>query len=63
MLPRELVQELFGGLQTTGLHVLIALADGLEGLLVILAFPFKVLCQGIVECVSRALSSPARQIL
>jgi hypothetical protein len=63
MLPRELVEELVGGYGATGLHVLVALADGFNGLLVVLAFPFEVLGQGIVECVSHALSSPTRQIL
>ena len=63
MLPRKLVEELVGWLCTTRLHVLVALADALNGLLVVLAFPFEILGQDLVECVSRALSTSARKIL
>lgn len=33
MLPRKLIEEWFGGLCATGLHVLVALTNGLNGLL------------------------------
>ena len=52
MLPRELVEELVGGCGATGLHILVALADGIESFLIVLALPLEVVGQGVVEGVS-----------
>ena len=53
MLPRELVEELVGRYGATRLHILVALADGIDSFLIILALPLEVVGQRVVERVSR----------
>src|SRR6185503_5142017 len=60
MLPREVVEEFVGRRCAPGLYVLKTVADPLKGLLIILALPFEVFSQGVVERVGGALSAPAR---
>ena len=61
MLPRKLVEEFLGGFSATGLYVLVALADGFNGLLIILALPLEIVRQRIVKrvCCGLASSAPA----
>ena len=63
MLPRKLVEEFLNRFGATGLHVLVALADGFNGLLIILAFPLEIVRQRVVKRVSCGLASPARKLL
>lgn len=63
MLPREVVEELLGGSGSTGLHVLVALADAFDSLLRVLPLPFKVVRKDIVKGIGSALASTAGQIL
>lgn len=63
MLPRELVEELIGGPDATCLHVFEALADPLDGLLIVLTLPFEVVGQHVVKGVRRALSASTRELL
>jgi hypothetical protein len=63
MLPRELIEELIGRYAATGHHVVMALADSLEGFLIVLTLPLEVVGQGVVEGVSRALPPPASELL
>ena len=53
MLPRELIEELVAGCGATRLHILVALADGIDSFLIILALPLEVVGQRVVERVSR----------
>ena len=62
MLPRELVEELIGRPRSAGLHVLVALADALYGLLIVLALPLEVVGKDIVKSVGSALAAAAGQI-
>lgn len=57
MLPREVVEELIGGLRATGLHVLVPLANAFNGFLVVLTLPFEVVGQNVVKRISRAPSA------
>ena len=63
MLPRELIEELVGGCGATRLHILVALADGIDSFLIILALPLEVVGQRVVERISRTLPSSARKVL
>ena len=63
MLPRELVEELFGGFGATGLHILVALPDAFDGLLVVLTFPFEVVGQDVVKGISSALPASTGKLL
>jgi len=63
MLPRELIEELVGGCGATRLHILVALADGIDSFLIILALPLEVVGQRVVERVSRTFPSSARKVL
>ena len=62
MLPREVVEEFVGRRCAPGLCVLKTVADPLKGLLIILALPFEVFSQGVIERVGGALSAPARKL-
>ena len=53
MLPRKLVEEFLSRFGATRLHVLVALADCFNGLLIILAFPLEIVRQRIVKRVHR----------
>ena len=57
MLPREVVEELAGRPAATGFHILVALADAFDGLLVVLTFPLEIVRQNVVQCVSRTCSA------
>src|SRR5688572_22904604 len=63
MLPRELVEELIGGSGSASLHVLVALPDAFDGLLIVLTLPFEVVRQDVVKSISGALSAPTRELL
>ena len=60
MLPRELVEELIGGLRPAGPCVLVSLADRL---LVVLALPLEILGKDFVKGLSDALASAAGEVL
>jgi len=62
MLPRELIEELVGGLGATGLHILETLADRFNGLLIILALPFEVVGQDLVESVRGGFAASPREL-
>src|SRR5258708_34170595 len=61
MLPREFVEELLGGLRAASFHVLDALLDRLDGLLIVLTLPFEIFGQHFVEGIGGRLSPPPRQ--
>lgn len=63
MLPRKLVEEFLSGFGATSCHVLVALANRFNCLLIVLAFPLEIVRQGIVKRVNRAFSPPAREFL
>jgi len=63
MLPRELIEELVSGYAATRVHILIPLADGIDGFPIILTLPFEVVGQRIVEGISGALPTSARELL
>jgi hypothetical protein len=63
MLPRELIEELVGGCSATRFHILVALADGIDSVLIILALPLEVVGQRVVERISRTPPSSARKVL
>lgn len=63
MLPREFVEKLLGRFRPTGSHVLVALADALDSVLVIMVLPLKVVGKGIIKSVGRALTAAAGEIL
>ena len=63
MLPRELIEELIGGLASTSLHVVVALPDAFDGLLRVLALPFEVVGEDVVKSVSSALAAAPSKIL
>ncbi len=63
MLPRELIKERLGRSRSTGLHVLIPLADTLNSILVVQTVRLQVVSQDIVEPVSRALAAPSGELL
>ena len=62
MLPRELVEESVSRYGATSLHVLMPLADSIERFLIVLPLPRKVIGQGVVEGISRALPSTAGEL-
>lgn len=47
MLPREIVEELIRRDRAIGLHILVTLANGLKGFVIVLALPFQILGQGL----------------
>ena len=63
MLPGKLIEESCGGFGAPRLHVLDPLADGFKSFLVVLAFPFKVVRQGVVKGISGTLPTSARELL
>ena len=63
MLPRELVEELVGWRASTGLHVLVPLANAFERFLTVLALPFEVVGQEVIKGLSSALPAPTGQLL
>ena len=63
MLPREVVEELLGGPGSTCLHVLVALPDAFDRILIVLALPFEIIGKNIVMCVGSTLAPAAGQIL
>jgi hypothetical protein len=63
MLPRKVVEELIGWSGSAGLHVLAALPDALDSLLIILALPFEVVGKDVVKSVGGALATTAGKIL
>lgn len=63
MLPREVVEELIGGLRATGFHVLVTLANAFNGFLVVLTLPFEVVGQNIIERVGSAPSTAPSEFL
>ena len=60
MLPREVIEEPLSGYAPTGLHVLVTLADGINRLLIVLALPFEIVSERVVEGIGSALSAPTR---
>src|SRR5207249_7299438 len=62
MLPRKLIEEFLGGLRATCLHVLEALPDGFNSFLIILALPFEVLREHVVEGVGGTLPASASEL-
>jgi len=63
MLPREFVEVLLGGLRAASLHILDALLNRLDGLVVVLTLPFEVLGQCFVESIGGRLSTSTRKLL
>jgi hypothetical protein len=63
MLPRELVEEFVSGLRAPCLYVFQSSAYPLNGFLIILALPFEVFGQDVVEGIGSALAAPARVLL
>jgi hypothetical protein len=63
MLPRELIEELVSGYAATRVHILIALADGIDGFPIVLTLPFEIVGQYIIEGISGALPTSARKLL
>ncbi len=61
MLRRKLVEERVGECRAAGHHIAMALADRLNGFLVVLPFPVEVIGKHIVKCIRRALSPSARE--
>ena len=60
MLPREVVEELIGGLRATGFHVCATLANTFNGFLVVLTLPLEIVGQSIVERVRRIVPASAQ---
>src|SRR3954462_10537610 len=63
MLPREFIEERLGRRGATGLHVLETLADRVDRLLIVLALPFEVVGQDIVESIGGAFPASPRKLL
>ena len=63
MLPGELVEKFVGGPGAIGLYILVALVDSFDGFLVVLAFPFEIIGQGIIEGLSSALPPSTGEFL
>lgn len=63
MLPREVGEELIGGLRATGFHVLATLANTFNSFLIVLTFPFEVLGEHLIKRVSNALAAASRELL
>ena len=63
MLPREFVEELLGGLRAASFHILDALLDRLDGLLVVLTLPFEVFRQCFVKRIGGRLAASTRKLL
>lgn len=61
MLPREVIEELLSGYAPTGFQVLVTLADGIDSLLEVLALPFKIVSERVMQ--SRALDDAVQTAL
>ena len=63
MLPCEFVEELLGGLRAASFHVLDALLDRLDGLLIVLTLPFEIFGQRFVEGIGGRLATSTCKLL
>lgn len=61
MLPRELVEELISRSGSAGLHVIVALPDAFDGLLIVLALPFEVVESARTSSRASAVLLPRRR--
>jgi len=61
MLATYIAEELVGGPGAAGFHVVIPLLDTSNGFFKILAFPFQVGGQSLIEGFGWSLSSPTRE--
>jgi hypothetical protein len=63
MRPRKTVEEFVRRFRAARLHVLDALLDRLDGLLIVLTFPFEIFGQRFVERIGGRLATPTCKLL